>query len=119
MMLLIALAGGAGAVARFAIDTWISRRLRTSLPLGTFIINVTGSFGLGLLVGWCARHGDPGGVASIFGTGFLGGYTTFSAASVEAVRLAKAGRRAAAVVHAGGMLAASVAAAALGLWMAG
>jgi len=119
MMPAIALAGGFGAGARFAIDTWVSRRLGISLPPGTFLINVTGSLLLGLLVGWFTHHGDPAGLDGILGTGFLGGYTTFSAASVETVRLARAHRPLAALVHAGGMLVVSVAAAALGLLLTG
>ena len=80
---LVALAGGLGAVVRFLLDTWIGRRSQDSpVPLGTMVINVTGSFLLGLLIGWWMfRTGDPG-WRLVLGTGFLGGYTTFSTASV-------------------------------------
>jgi CrcB protein len=118
--LVVALAGGLGAVTRFLLDTWIGHRSQGSrVPLGTLAINVTGSFLLGLLAGWWMfRTGDPG-WKLVLGTGFLGGYTTFSTASVEAARLYRAGRGWTVLAHAGGMLVLSVLGAGLGLWAAG
>ncbi|MEA5117002.1 MAG: CrcB family protein [Propionicimonas sp.] len=112
--LLIAVAGGLGATCRFVLDSLISR-LRAPLPLGTLVINVTGSFLLGLVTGWLLATGNQW--AAVAGTGFLGGYTTFSTASVEAARLLRAGRGWSLLLHAGGMVVISVAAAALGLWL--
>ena len=112
----IALAGGLGALARFALDTAIARRNRTGFPLGTIVINVTGSFLLGLVAGWLLT-GALGPIGAIAGTGFLGGYTTFSTASVEAARLLRAGRGWSTVLHAVGMLVAGVLAPPLGLWL--
>ena len=117
--LLIAVAGGLGAVGRFLLDTWIGHRSQGSrVPLGTIVINVTGSFLLGLLTGWWMFHTGEPGWKPVLGTGFLGGYTTFSTASVEAARLTRAGRGWTVLAHAGGMLLLSVAATALGLWLA-
>ena len=118
--LMVAVAGGVGAVVRFLVDTWIGHRSQGSpVPLGTATINVTGSFLLGLLTGWWMfRTGDPG-WRLVLGTGFLGGYTTFSTASVEAARLTRAGRGWTVLVHAGGMLLLSVAGATLGVWLGG
>ena len=113
--LLAALAGGFGAVARFLIDRAVAARVRVGLPLGTIVINVTGSFLLGLVVGWLGGA-DP--LRLVLGTGFLGGYTTFSTASVEGIRLALSGRGWASLLHAGGMLLAGLLAAFLGLWLA-
>ena len=116
--LLVALCGGLGAVTRFVLDSAIAARNRRPYPVGTLVINVTGSFLLGLLTAWAARRG-PGAaeIRAALGTGFLGGYTTFSTASVELVRLARAGRSGTAVVLGVGMLLASVAAAAAGAWL--
>ena len=116
--LLIALAGGFGALTRFGVDSAIARRNRSGFPLGTVVINVTGAFALGLVAGWLLT-GPLGTVGTIVGTGFLGGYTTFSTASVEGARLLRAGRGWSALTHAGGMLLAGLLAAALGLWLTG
>ncbi len=116
--LLVALGGGLGAVTRFVVDAEIGRRVtRWGIPLGTVVVNVTGSFLLGLIVGWWTYHaGDPG-LKAALGTGFMGGYTTFSTACVEAARLGRAGRGWALLVHAGGTVVLGVAAAALGFWL--
>ena len=116
--LLVALCGGVGAVTRFVVDAEVGRRAsRRGVPVGTAVINVTGSFLLALIAGWWATHtGDPG-IKLALGTGFLGGYTTFSTASVEAARLLRAGEGWRLVIHAGGMLVVSVAAATLGFWL--
>ena len=112
----IALAGGLGALSRYLVDTAVERRNRSGFPLGTIVINVTGSFLLGLVAGWLLT-GVLGPLGAIAGTGFLGGYTTFSTASVEGVRLLRTGGGWSALLHAGGMLLAGLLAAALGLWL--
>ena len=106
----LALAGGFGAGTRYLLDRWMRSRASSRLPWPTLLINVTGSFALGLLVGSGAGTTPH----AIIGTGFLGGYTTFSTASVETVQLAVAGRHTAAAVNALTMLVVSVAAAACG-----
>ncbi|MEO6604913.1 MAG: CrcB family protein [Aeromicrobium sp.] len=106
----VALAGGLGAGARFLIDSWVRPRVPASLPWSTHLINVSGSLLLGLIVGTGA--GDSW--HTIAGIGFLGGYTTFSTASVEIAHLALDRRYGAAFANAVGMLVVSVVAAALG-----
>ncbi len=121
MALLVAVAGGFGAMLRFVVDGAVARHNRLRLPLGTVVINVTGSLLLGLLTGLALQHSGFDEVKRVLGTGLLGGYTTFSTASVEGVRLAMAdGPRAVAVAfaHAAGMLIVSLAAAGLGIWLA-
>ena len=114
---LVALAGGLGAVARFHADAAVTRMHRASLPLGTLVINALGSLLLGLFAGWVTfRSGAPE-WASIAGTGFCGGFTTFSTACVEGVRLLRAGRPSAACVHAAGGLLLGLVAAFLGLFV--
>ncbi len=114
-MLLVALLGGLGAVTRFLMDTLIARRNRWSIPAGTIIINLTASTVLGLLTGWTLHHLAPTDAKTILGTGFLGGYSTFSTASVEGARLLRAGRPWAAIIHAGGMAIVSLSGALTGL----
>lgn len=90
----VAVAGGLGAASRFALDGAVRSRSRSrgALPVGTIAINLSGSLLLGLAAGLAGAAVLPEGVGAIAGTGFLGGYTTFSAASVETVRLAEARR---------------------------
>ncbi len=118
MILLLALAGGLGAVARFALDSFITNRWPAPLPVGTVVVNVTGSLLLGLLTGW-ALGSDGGDAQAVLGVGFLGGYTTFSTASVEAARLVRSGRGLSATLHAVSMVVLGLAAAMAGLWIAG
>lgn len=115
---LIALAGGVGAAARFVLDGAVARRHRSRFPLGTMLVNTTGSLLLGLLTGAVISYGGMSDLELVVGTGLLGGYTTFSTASVEAVRLA-AGTRALMLAfgHAASMLLLGLAAAGLGLWL--
>jgi CrcB protein len=117
LVVAVGLAGGAGAVARLVLDGLLRARVRIAFPLGTTVINVTGSFLLGLVTGLAVAHGLPAEWRAVLGTGFLGGYTTFSTASFETVRLAQQRRYRAALLNGVGMLGLALAAAGLGLWL--
>lgn len=119
LVLSVALAGGLGATCRLILDGTLKSRVRVAYPLGTTVINITGSFLLGLVTGLAATHLLPPEWRAIIGVGFIGGYTTFSTASFETVRLAQEGRYAAAVSNGFGMLAGALVAAGLGLWLGG
>ena len=99
---------------RFVLDGLVRDRFGARLPWGTALINVSGSFLLGLVTGLVTR-GMPEEVLVVVGTGLLGGYTTFSTASVETVRLLMQRRYAASLGYGLGVLVLSVAAALLGL----
>ena len=86
MTVLIMLAGGLGAVARFVADALVRARWRSSGPWATWLINVSGSLLLGALAGWSQRGGGATAEA-VAGVGFCGGFTTFSTSSFETVRL--------------------------------
>ena len=116
---LICVAGGVGSALRLLVDGVVKGRFGASYPWGTTVINVTGSFGLGLLTGAAAHAGLPHDLLLILGGGLMGGYTTFSTASLETVRLAQAGRLGAALANGVGMLLACVAAAGLGIALGG
>lgn len=84
----IALLGGLGALARFALDDAVSgRRLVPGFPLGTLAVNATGAFVLGVLHG----AGTSGDALTLAGTAFLGSYTTFSTWMLESQRLGEDG----------------------------
>jgi CrcB protein len=111
----VALAGSAGAVARFVVDgAWRAHRPST-FPWPTIAINVSGSLLLGVVTGLVLFHGAPGTVRTVVGTGFCGGYTTFSTASFETVRLVQQRRYRLAVVYGVGTPMLTLAVAGMGL----
>ncbi len=112
--LFVALAGGLGAIARYALDVALTGRLGQSW-VRLSIINVTGSALLGLIAGLSAAQLVPPVVHVVVGAGFLGGYTTFSAASLATARLIEERRWLGSLLSSVGMLLASTGAAALGL----
>jgi fluoride exporter len=79
--------GAAGAYARFSVTAAVTARRPGAFPWGTFVVNLTGGFALGVLTG----AGVTGDALLVVGTGFLGGYTTFSTWMVEAQRLGEDG----------------------------
>jgi CrcB protein len=118
-LLLVSLGGGVGAALRFWLDGLVKARVRGTapggFPLGTFVINVSGSLVLGVLTGLGESGALGPSMVAVLGTGMMGGYTTFSTASVETVQLLRSGKTRTAVLNGLGMLVVSVGAAALGL----
>jgi CrcB protein len=87
LLLLIALGGAAGAVARYGLDGWVQNATGPSFPWGTMLINVSGSFLLGIVVRLLeGLHASPSWRAAL-AIGFCGAYTTFSTFSFETARL--------------------------------
>jgi len=101
----VLLLGGLGAVARFAVDSLVERRNASELPLGTFAINVGGSFVLGVLTGASVTPT----ALLLSGTALLGSFTTFSTWVFETERLAEDGELVLALVNVGASLAAGLA----------
>jgi CrcB protein len=115
----LVLAGGGGAVTRYVVDSLIARRWPTDFPFGTLAINVSGSLLLGILTGLVIAHDASTDLATIAGTGFCGGYTTFSAATVESLALAYRNQRVSAYLNTAASVSLTVFAAAIGLWITG
>lgn len=115
LTLAVAVLGGLGASTRFVVDGAIRRRWTSAFPVATVVVNVTGSLLIGLLAGAATFHGLGPDLRLVAATGFCGGYTTFSTAMVETVRLAQAGELRSAVLNAVGTLTLTVAAAAAGV----
>jgi fluoride exporter len=113
-VLLLALAGGLGSAARFLVDGAVTAVQAWRYPVGTTAINLSGSFLLGLLAGLAAGRMLGAPALLVLGTGFLGGYTTFSTAAFETVRLVEQHRWAAALLHGLGQVVVATALAALG-----
>ena len=108
-----------GAPTRYLLDQLISSRHERLFPWGTFVINVSGSFLLGLLVSLAANGGVEPWLLAAVGTGFLGSYTTFSTYAWETLRLVEDGAVLVAFLNLGGSIAAGAAAAAVGLAVGG
>jgi len=95
---LIALGGAGGAVSRYLVDTLVSERVGAEFPWGTFVVNMTGSFVLGVLFALAVeRDVLPSDIRLPVMTGFVGAYTTFSTLMLETWRLAETGSTVAAV----------------------
>lgn len=114
----VGVAGAMGATARYLIDATVQDRTRGVLPLGTMTVNVIGSLIMGVVAGLVLFHNSGATAKTIMGTGFCGGLTTWSAASWETLRLFEDDSFAAGFLNAVGGLAASLAAAGIGLLLA-
>jgi CrcB protein len=87
-LLLVALGGAAGATARYLLDGWVAQRAPGAFPWGTLVINLSGSFVLGLLFALAVERGVlPSNVRAPLMIGFVGAYTTFSTLMLESWRL--------------------------------
>ena len=106
--LLVAIGAGVGAPLRFAVDALIKRRYSPAIPVQTLLINIVGSFVLGITV-----HRSTGAVLLV-GVGFAGAFTTWSTFALESYDLTKARRSGAAIIYLLLTLTLGVLAAALG-----
>lgn len=111
----VALAAGLGAIARYLVDQVIQHQHDRPFPWGTFTINVSGTFLLGLVIALAAHHGLPPHPTAVIGIGFCGGFTTWSTYCWETLSLAETGSLGAATLNIAGSLAVGFAAAAVGL----
>ncbi|MBX7527531.1 fluoride efflux transporter CrcB [Qipengyuania vesicularis] len=94
----VALGGAAGAVLRYqtgrAMTQWLGAPIVSAFPFATLAVNAIGSLLMGLLAGWLVRHGNEGSeqMRLLLGVGVLGGFTTFSAFSLEMVLMIERGQ---------------------------
>ena len=115
----VGIAGAIGAPARYVVERATRARWAGAFPGGTFVVNVSGSLALGVVVGLMLEHGLDPDVRTVVGTGFLGAYTTFSTYAYETIRAGEDGHRTVAVAYALGSVVASVLAAVIGLVITG
>ena len=115
---IVFLGGGIGAALRHGINILAARILGTGFPHGTLIINVTGSLIMGLVAAWFAFKGDASHHWRLFlTTGILGGYTTFSAFSLDAALLYERGEIGSAALYVLGSVVLSIAGLFAGLYL--
>jgi CrcB protein len=108
-----------GANARFLLGGWVLDRMGAEFPYGTLLINVSGSFVIGLAYALIEKHGAPDWVRPLLIVGFLGAYTTFSTFSLDALAMAERGAWPAAATYVLGSVGASLAAVWLGVTLGG
>ena len=94
----VALGGAVGASGRYLANIGVARAMGAGFPYGTLIINVLGSFAMGLLFVMLMERG-PSRHAPLLMTGILGGFTTFSAFSLDTLALVEKGQAGAAVLY--------------------
>lgn len=116
--LYVALGGGVGAVGRYQLGRLVTHWAGQTMhfPWPTLAANVIGSLAMGLLFGWFARHGGANeSLRLLVGVGLLGGFTTFSAFSLELLQLFQRGSPGLAVAYAAVSVAVGLAALYFGL----
>lgn len=100
----VALGGAIGSVLRYQVGRgltyWLGPQTVMAFPWATLAVNLLGSLAMGLLAGWLARHGEGGDpLRLLLGVGLLGGFTTFSAFSLELMILVERGQAGQAFVY--------------------
>lgn len=116
--LIVFLGGGLGAVMRHGINILVGRTLGTGFPWSTFLINISGSLIMGLVAAYFAFKGEASQSWRLFlTTGILGGYTTFSAFSLDAALLYERGEIASAAIYVLGSVVLSIAGLFAGLYL--
>lgn len=117
--LVVFVGAGVGGAIRHGMNIWVGRFLGTHFPWHTFSINILGSLVMGLVAGWFIRRGigAEGHLRLFLTTGILGGFTTFSAFSLDAMLLWERREHLLAALYVGGSVALAIAGLALGLWI--
>lgn len=118
--LIVMLGGAVGALARYHLGRTAVALCGPAFPYGTWIANVAGGLAMGLLAGWLARLPSGGGEAArlLLGVGVLGGFTTFSAFSLETVQMIGRGQGALAALYVVSSVAAAILAVMAGMQIA-
>ena len=101
MNFVLVMAGGAiGSLARYSVGIGAGRWLGPAYPYGTLAVNLIGGFLMGVLAGALARIGGSESVRALIGVGILGGFTTFSSFSLDAVTMIERGEWGVAITYA-------------------
>jgi CrcB protein len=120
--LLVAIGGAIGSVARYAVALSVAGITGPGFPYGTVLINIAGSFVIGWFSAWSARYGGhpmTENARAFVMAGLCGGFTTFSAFSLQTMELLRAGETGRAMANVGVSVVVCIAATAAGLRLAG
>ncbi|MCE8018862.1 camphor resistance protein CrcB [Halomonas sp. MCCC 1A11036] len=120
MLLIVAMGGALGGMARLAVSDLLARWAGTGFPWGTLVVNLSGALLAGAVAGWYGMAHEAGVPVgwSLLVVGLLGGYTTVSSLSLQSLTLWQSGRWRAALASVTATLFAGLALAALGWWLA-
>ena len=121
-IVLVAIGGAVGAVLRYLVGVWTLGNIGSGLPFGTWSVNIAGGLAMGLLAGWLTREGGNGvdggdALRLLLGVGVLGGFTTFSAFSLEVFTMITRNEIGLAAAYAVSSVAGSVVALMAGIWL--
>jgi fluoride exporter len=116
-ILLIFVGGGLGSVARYLIGSWITRIYPHPLPLGTLTVNIAACFLVGVFAGLAGQSNKDEFIRSAMIVGFCGGFSTFSAFTLDSAKLFNSGLPAQMVLYVMLSLVACTAATFLGVWL--
>ena len=108
VFLIIFTGGGIGSILRHAINQASAVAFGVNFPFGTLLVNLSGSFLMGVLAGWFALRGHDSHVRVFLTTGVLGGFTTFSAFSLDAAVMWERGQIGLTVIYAGTSVAGAI-----------
>ena len=115
--LVVFVRAGVGGAMRHGMNIWVAHVLGIHFPWHTLVINVLGSLVMGLVAGWFIEHHDDGHLRLFLATGVLGGFTTFSAFSLDAVLLWERHEHLLAALYVGGSVLGAVGGLVLALWV--
>jgi CrcB protein len=116
-ILWVAFGGALGSVLRFALSTWANTLANTSFPAGTLLVNLLGAIAVGALAASLEATAWPTPARLLLQTGFLGGFTTFSAFGLETFNLLRTGLSGTAIANIAVTNAAGLVCVALGFWL--
>ncbi len=116
-LFLVFVGGGLGAAGRHLVGQGAVRFFGFGFPYGTLIVNVLGCLAMGLLIGWLVRRGGSQDMRLFLATGVLGGFTTFSAFSLDVANLWERGAGGQAATYILASVVISIAAVFAGLWL--
>jgi CrcB protein len=117
-LVLVAVGGALGACLRYLVGVWTLANLGAGLPFATWSVNILGSFAMGVLIAWLMRLESGGAeLRLLLGVGVLGGFTTFSAFSLEVFTMINRNEIGLAAAYAVSSVAGSVLALMAGVWL--